>query len=130
MKQKLIIVLRYLIAIAFGFAAGYFVKAELLVPASPNDAEWQTLFMEDADHGRIIAFQNALQKPTNEKTTDELSKQLDAQGKIEDLILKSRQAEYAKWLPFTPLFSGFVGAALGLLAGVFGKSGSQNSDPK
>lgn len=124
MKQKVKVVLRYIVAIAFGFAAGYFVKSELLVPTGEIDKKWHDQFTEEADHERIINFQNALQKPRAAKDPDELSKQLEAQLKIEDLIIKSREAEYAKWTPFTPLFTGGVGAALGLLTGLLGWKGS------
>jgi hypothetical protein len=115
MKEKVKTVLRYILAIGFGFVAGYFVKSELLVPRGNTDKEWQHQFTEDADHGRIIDFQDALQVPKDAKNTDELSKQLDAQLKIEDLIIKSREADYSKWTPFTPLFTGRVGAGLGFL---------------
>ncbi len=68
-----------------------------------------------------MALQSALPKPNTAKDAEDLSKILDAQLRIEDLVVKSREAEYAKWLPFTPLFTGGVGAILGLLAGLLGR---------
>ena len=82
MKDKVKIVLRYILAIAFGFGCGYFVKSELLVPSSDTDKTWMTEFTEDADHQRVIDFQNALQAPKDAKSRDELARQLDAQLRI------------------------------------------------
>ena len=121
MKGRVRVVLRYFVAIAIGAAVGYFVKSELLVPSSEIDHEWKAQFTEDQGHKRIMDFQDALQAPKEAESVDELSKQLDAQLRIEDLIIKSREAEYAKWLPFTPLFTAGVGAILGLLTGRLGR---------
>jgi hypothetical protein len=108
MKRKINVraVLFCILVFAAGFGIGYFVKSELLVPSGETDKNWKVQFTEEAGHGRIIHFQNALQKPKDAKDLNELSKQLDAQLKIEDLITKSREAEYAKWIPLTALFTG------------------------
>ena len=88
-------------------------------------------FSEDLVHQRIIDLQNALAKPNTAKDAGELSKILDAQLRIEDLVIKSREAEYAKWTPFTPLFTGGVGAILGFLTGLLGrKPGRSVETPK
>jgi hypothetical protein len=123
MKRKINVksVLFCILVFAVGFGFGYFVKSKLLVPSGETDKNWKVQFTEEAGHGRIIDFQNALQKPKDAKNLDELSKQLDAQLKIEDLVIKSREAEYAKWTPFTPLFTGGVGALLGFLTGLLGR---------
>jgi hypothetical protein len=126
LKEKIKTVLRYLVAIFFGFAVGYFAKSELLVPASPTDKEWQGTFNEENGHKRILKFQETMEslKANGAKNADELTKQLDAQLRIEDLVIKSREAEYAKWLPFTPLFTGGLGAILGFLTGLLGRKPS------
>ena len=71
----------------------------------------------------------AVSCPKDAKNVDELSKQLDAQLKIEDLIIKSREAEYAKWTPFTPLLTGGVGALLGFLTGLLGRKPNGSAEP-
>jgi len=119
-KENAKIVLRYLLAIALAFGAGFFVKSEVLVPSSV-DEKWNhptVGFNEEAGHDRILKFQETMEtlKAKGANDAEELSKQLDVQLRIEDLIIKSREAENAKWLPFTPLFSGGLGAVLGFLA--------------
>jgi hypothetical protein len=117
-------VLLYLLVFGVGFITGYFVKSELLVPRSDSDAHWLEQFSEEKGHDRVLDFQNTLKalEAGGAKSPDELTKQLDAQLRIEDLIIKSREAEYAKWTPFTPLFTGGVGAVLGFLTGLLGKN--------
>jgi hypothetical protein len=131
LKEKIKIVLRYLVAISFGFAVGYFVKSELRVPATDTDNEWQSQFNEEKNHGRILKFQKTMEElqANGAKNPDDLTEQLDAQLRIEDFVIKSREAEYAKWLPFTPLFAGVLGAVLGLLTGLLGRKPSGSWAP-
>jgi hypothetical protein len=106
-----------------GFGLGFLLKSALPQPRSKIDEEWHQQFSEDMDHQRIMEFQKALQALRAKSAADatELSKQLDMQLQIEDLVVKSREAEYAKFTPFTPLFAGGfgVGGILGLVAGIF-----------
>jgi hypothetical protein len=106
-----------------GFGFGFLIKGVLPQHRSHIDAEWSKQFSEEMDHQRVLEFQNALQalKANSAKDARELSAQLDVQLRIEDLIIKSREAEYAKFTPFTPLFAGgfSVGGVLGLVAGIF-----------
>ena len=94
-------------------SSGYVVPKP---PRSTPDPQWQQLFNEEEDHKRIMAFQDALAKQGGPKDAAELSRQLDAQLRIEDLIVKSREAEYAKYTPFTAVFA----AGFSLLGGVVG----------
>lgn len=123
MKGKVRAVLLYIVVLAVGFGVGVFVKSELLVPSNPTDVKWHAEFTEDKNHERVIEFQHALDaiKASDTKDVGELAKQLDAQMRIEDLVIRSREAEYAKWTPFTPLFTGGVGALLGFLTGLLGR---------
>ena len=106
-----------------GLGLGSLLTSALSYPRSKIDREWRQQFSEDLDHQRIMEFQGALQALRARSATDatELSKQLDMQLQIEDLIVKSREAEYAKFTPFTPLFAGGVGGLLGLVTGVFAR---------
>jgi hypothetical protein len=107
------------------FGSGYLLAYLIYAPhhRTPIDQEWHKQFTEDQNHQRVMNYQNALPKVSGTMDPGELTKILDAQLRIEDLVVKSREAENAKWLPFTPIFTGGLGAALGFLAGLFGKSG-------
>lgn len=114
------------------FAAGFLVAWGIYAPhhRSQIDDQWHAQFTEDQNHQRVMEYQNALPKASTAKDAGELSKILDAQLKIEDLIVKSREAENAKWLPFTPIFTGGLGAILGFLTGLWGrKSGGAAATP-
>ena len=118
-----------------GFGLGFLIKGVLPQHRSNIDEEWHKQFSEEMDHQRVLEFQNALQalRANSAKDAGELSRQLDVQLRIEDLIIKSREAEYAKFTPFTPLFAGgfSVGGVLGLVAGIFAKKrGASAATPK
>ena len=125
MKSKLNVraVLFSTVVFFTGFGVGVFVKSELLVPSNPIDIDWHAQFTEDQNHQRIMEFQHSLDtiKASGTKDVGELSRQLDTQVRIEDLVIRSREAEYAKWTPFTPLFTGGAGALLGFLTGLLGR---------
>jgi len=125
MKGKLNVraVLLYIVVFATGFGVGIFVQRELLVPSDPIDKKWHDQFNENQNHERVMEFQHDLDTIRASATNDvgELSKRLDAQQHIQDLVIKSREAEYAKWTPFTPLFTGGAGALLGFFTGLLGR---------
>jgi membrane protein YqaA with SNARE-associated domain len=85
---------------------------------------WRTEHGEDANHARIMAFQDVLKKQRPAKDADELTKQIEVQLKIEELVIQSRAAQYANLTPFTS-FGSSVGALLvallGFIAGLIGK---------
>src|SRR5437660_9020203 len=115
------VVLLCIATFAVGLGVAYFIYDVLPQHRSPTDVEWHKQFGENPDHLRVMEFQNALKnlQANSAKNPENLSKQLDVQLRIEDLVIKSREAELAKYTPFTPLFSGGVGAVLGLLGGLF-----------
>ena len=98
---------------AVGLIVGYLVPKPL---GSADDQRWSQLFNEEADHKRILAFEDALAKEGSPKDAAELSRQLDAQLRIEDLIVKSREAGYAKYTALSSL----VTAGIGFLGGIAG----------
>jgi hypothetical protein len=92
----------------------------------PSDIEknWRTEHSEDAGHKRIMDFQDVLKSQGPAKDVHVLMQQMDAQLKIEELVIQSRAAQYANLTPFTS-FTSSVGALLiallGFLAGLIGK---------
>jgi hypothetical protein len=60
----------------------------------PTTAEkiWRSQISEDSDHARIMAFQDVLNRQGAPKDTEALRKQIEAQLKIEELIIQSRAA--------------------------------------
>jgi hypothetical protein len=102
------------VVLLVGVIVGYVVPK----PAKSIADPWLQYFNEEQDHKRIMTLQDALAKQGIAKDPGELARQLDAQLRIEDLIVKSREAEYAKYTPFTTLFAaglGFVGGIVGAL---------------
>jgi hypothetical protein len=82
-------------------------------PAS-TELEWQNSFNENKEHERIMQFQHRLGVA---KDLDKLSRELEVQLRIEELIIKSREAEYAKITPFSPNISTLISGILGLIGG-------------
>jgi hypothetical protein len=101
----------------------------------PTTAEkiWRSQNSEDSDHARIMAFQDVLNRQGAPKDTEALRKQIEAQLKIEELIIQSRAAQYATLAPLTS-FTSSVGALLiallGFLAGLLGKKRDAATTPK
>jgi hypothetical protein len=92
--------------------------------SSQAEKTWRSEHGEDANHTRITAFQELLKQQGPPKDTDELTKQIETQLKIEELVIQSRAAQYASLTPFTS-FGSSVGALLvallGFIAGLIGK---------
>lgn len=119
------------------FAAGLILGA--LVPfgflqifPSSTEKDWRSLHSEDSSHKRIIAFQQQLQKQDPAKDVHTLMQQMDAQLKIEDLIIQSRAAQYANITPFTSLSSSIEAllvAIIGFFAGLFGRKRGAAATP-
>jgi len=79
-----------------------------------------------------LAFQEVLNRQGTPKDLEALRKQIEAQLKIEELIIQSRAAQYATIAPLTT-FTSSVGALLiallGFLAGLLGKKRDAASTP-
>jgi hypothetical protein len=112
-KHRILAIPTLAACFSIGVIAGYALPRPLL---SPPDQRWNDRFSEKGDHERIIEFQDSLLKDGIRGDPTQLSKQLESQLRVEDLIIKSREAEFAKFTPFTALLaSGFT--ALGVLLG-------------
>jgi hypothetical protein len=76
---------------------------------------------EESTHVALVRFRRALLNARDTAGLEMLNRQLDAQLKIEDFIIKSREAEYAKWTPLSVALSpvlALVGAWGGTLIGL------------
>jgi len=100
---------------------------------SQTEKSWRSQNNEDSDHARILAFQEVLNRQGTPKDLEALRKQIEAQLKIEELIIQSRAAQYATIAPLTT-FTSSVGALLiallGFLAGLLGKKRDSPNTPK
>jgi len=127
-KKTVRSIVYFVLVFAAGFSLAYFTYDELPHHRSKIDDAWHQQFSEDQNHQLVMNYQNALPKVSGAMDPGELTKILDAQLRIEDLVIKSREAEYAKWTPFTPIFTGGLGAILGFLTGLWGKRGSGSAE--
>jgi len=91
---------------------------------SQTEKDWRGSHSEDSSHARIMRFQDVLQKQGPARDVAGLMQQMDAQLKIEELIIQSRAAQYAGITSFTSLGStvgALLVALLGFVAGLIGK---------
>lgn len=99
---------------------------------SQTEKTWRSEHNEDSSHARIMAFQEVMKNQGTPKDTNELTKQIEVQLKIEELVIQSRAAQYANLTPFTSLSSS-VGALLiallGFVAGLIGKKRGAAATP-
>jgi len=104
-----------------GLVVGAVVQRELTQsPQSPTEKEWQRLFGEEGSHQRIMKSEEALTSEGIAKDLPALTKQLEAQLLVEDLIIKSREAEYAKVTPLSAILVPLISFAGGIITAVFG----------
>jgi hypothetical protein len=100
---------------------------------SQTEKSWRSQNNEDSDHSRILAFQEILNGQGTPKDLEAFGKQIDAQLKIEELIIQSRAAQYATIAPLSTLTSSVGALVIGLLgfvAGLLGKKRDSPTTPK
>jgi hypothetical protein len=103
--------IQLIVIFAAGLGLGALAHSRLTAPA-------KNAYSEEKVQTMMLEFQNELDElekplPTN---AAELSKQVEVQGAILDLIAKYRNAEFAKYAPFTGLAGVLFAAILGALA--------------
>ena len=121
--------IQFAVIFAVGLILGALAHA-LLTARSKNSAgdPWMSTYNEERVQAMMLQFQNKLKElegagPAN---AAELSKEVEIQSGILDLISKYREAEYAKYAPFTGLAGVLFAAILGALAPkLVGKRDSQ-----
>lgn len=119
MNQRPIwLTLVFVIGVAVG-ASGYRL---IQVRGHQDSAEWESFVNEDNTHARILDSHAALNALGTPKDFTSVNQKLDAQLKLQDLIIRYREAQYAKLTPLgaivVPLLSAIVG---GLITTVLGK---------
>lgn len=111
----------YLAIFAAGLGLGAFLEYKL-PPAfrTSTDQKWHATFSEDMNHERIMEYQAALTNDGIAMEPDKSSKQLEGQLKIEELLIKTREAKYAKITPFNATLGAIFIGVLGLITGWLG----------
>lgn len=111
--------IQFIVMFAAGLVLGALVHAGLTARSKNSPGElWMSTYNEERVQAMMLQFQNKLKElegagPTN---AAELSKEVEIQSGILDLISKYREAEYAKYAPFTGLAGVLFAAILGALA--------------
>jgi hypothetical protein len=113
MKTKTLLVTVF----AIGVVSGVFAHRSLVKPPCPQSAPvtlWQDT--EEDTRARMLEFQLRLEKletQTTPDSVDRLSKEMEAQRGIDDILIKYREAQQAKFAPF--LAGGVAGSILTFL---------------
>ena len=106
----------FAVILAVGLSLGALAHAWLAAPPKGSaDPSWTNAFNEESVQKMMLHFQKKLSESESVETKDpaELSKQVEVQLGILDLISKYREAEYAKYTPFSSLAGVLLGALLG-----------------
>jgi hypothetical protein len=111
----------FIVTFAAGLGLGALTQYELPRPPlteseRKTEQRWNITYTEEKTHARMLQFQSVLEDEGIANDAETLSKQIDAQRGIEDLIIKYREAEYAKWAPFTGIFGVVLASFLSILA--------------
>lgn len=109
-----------------GLSLGSLAHYELSRPAKSlteseraTEQTWKVTYTEERTHERMLQFQRALEALKNAgvaKNAATLSKQIEAQQGIDDLLVKYREAAYAKYAPFIGTAGVLLAAILTMLA--------------
>ena len=117
--------INYVAFLAVGIAVGAVGEhlGTLRTPSEVNQ-EWQNFISnhEEGSKHRISAFQDALlrmQESGSMGSVQALSKNIATQLQIEELIIKSKEAEHAQFALYGPLMVPVVAAAVGALTSLF-----------
>lgn len=115
---------------AAGLGLGALSHAGLTAPTkNSTDQSWMNAYNEEKVQKIMLQFQkklDELEKAGTTKDAAELSKQVELQSGILDLISKYREGEFAKYAPFSSIAGVALSALLGFLASkLVGKQGSE-----
>jgi hypothetical protein len=113
----------YVAILATTLAVGGGVGALIMYGVQERGHRFQTE-SQGTNQNYIKEFQDALEKQAPARDVDELMKRMDAQWKLEEVIVKRHEAEYSSLTPFTSLASSGVTlliAILGVVSGWFGR---------
>ena len=116
MKTRIQFVAIFAAGLSLGALAHYGLTRP---PKNRTDQTWMDTYTEEKTHKMMLQFQDRLNQLESADTTNDagkLSQQVEVQRGILDLIIKYREAEYAKYAPFTGLAGVLFAAILGVLA--------------
>ena len=117
--MKHIVLLTALFAIGVG--VGAFVHKKLTAPGvTPSSVGWND--SEDDTRAKMLDFQQRLKKLEKEgpDTVDRLTKEMEAQRSIDDILIKYREAQQSQYTPLAMAVSGALTGVLGFIGGVLG----------
>ena len=112
--------IQFVVIFAAGLSVGALSHAGLTAPTkNSTDQSWMNAYNEEKVQKMMLQFQKKLDELEKAGTTEDatgLSKQVELQSGILDLITKYREGEFAKYAPFTSPAAVLFGAILGFLA--------------
>jgi hypothetical protein len=94
LKYKNLYIVIFVVGIGIGAISMYGLTPHLKPLSGDQEEESQE---------RIRIFQNALTNAGTPEDIEKVSKKLEAQMRLEDLIVKSREAQYTKFTLLSPL---------------------------
>ncbi len=121
--------IQFIVIFAAGLGLGALAHAWLTAPPkSASGQAWMKAYNEEKVQAMMLQYQRKLceLESADAANTDELAKRVAVQSAILDLITKYRDAEFAKYTPFTSLAGALFAAILGFLASTLvGKRSSE-----
>jgi len=117
MKNTILLTTVFVIGIGLGAFAH---KTLGKPPATQAETGWNDT--EEGTRAKMLDFQQRLNKLEKQgpDTVDKLTKDMEAQRSIDDILIKYREAQQSKYTPLAMAVSGALTGLLGLVSGVFG----------
>ena len=94
MKHNILYIVIFAVGLGIGAISMYGLTPHLKPLSGDDEVESQK---------RIATFQDDLTRATTPEDTERVSKKLEAQMRLEDLIVKSREAQYTKFTLLSPI---------------------------
>src|SRR5579859_3398068 len=122
--------IQFVLVFAFGLGLGAFAHKKMAAPLEkPSVEQCRNAQGEEKVTCEMVRFQAELDSMGAPKSADELSKQVEAQGGILELITKFHESEFAKYTPFSGLVGVFLGGILGFFLPMLGRKRSSGISP-
>ena len=99
MKPRIMYILIFAVGIGIGAISTYDLEGHSKLQSGDHEKESQE---------RIGKFQDELTNASTPEDTERVSKKLEAQMRLEDLIVKSREAQYTKFTLLSPMLVSVV----------------------
>jgi len=117
MKNTILLATVFVIGIGLGVFAHKTLRKP---PATQAEAGWNDT--EEDTRAKMLDFQQRLNKLEKQSpdTVDKLTKDMEAQRSIDDILIKYREAQQSKYTLLAMAVSGALTGLLGLVSGVLG----------